>query len=248
MAQADRVSVDAVEVVAGNRACPLLLTCEHASERFPEPWRWPEPDLWLQGTHWAFDLGAADLTRELAAELGATAVLSRFSRLLADPNRDPASADLFLLRAEGRGVALNQAIDAAERERRLARLWRPYHQAIERLLAESDAEIVLAIHSFTPVFEGRPRAVELGVLFDEEEALAERLRAALARAGFRVHMNEPYSGRAGLIYCAKRHAVAHGRRAVELEVRQDLAVQPGVRARLVAALGALGAELLHERG
>ncbi len=56
-----------------------------------------------------------------------------------------------------------------------------------------------------------------------------------------------YSGRAGLIYCAKRHAVAHGRRAIELEVRQDLAVEPGVRQRVVAAVCALGAQLLDER-
>lgn len=241
------MSVDPVEVVTGGRASPFLLTCEHASERFPEPWRLPEQDLWLKGTHWAFDLGAADLTRELAAALGATAVLSRFSRLLADPNRDEGASDLFLERAEGRGVALNQAIDLGERERRLSRLWRPYHDAVGRSVASARAEIVLAIHSFTPVFQGEPRAVELGVLFDEEAALAERLRAALAPTGFEVRMNEPYSGRAGLIYCAKRHAVAHGRRAIELEVRQDLAVEPGVRQRVVAAVCALGAQLLDER-
>jgi len=79
---------DYVELVEKRSArCPIILTCEHASERMPEPFRFPEEDAWLVGTHWAYDLGAADLTRELADAIGAAAVLSRFSRLLIDPNR-----------------------------------------------------------------------------------------------------------------------------------------------------------------
>lgn len=231
------MSPDAVEILTGaDASAPVLITCEHASERMPEPWRWLEEDRWLVGTHWAFDLGAADLSRELASALGATAVLSRFSRLLADPNRDERAQDLCLARAEGRPVALNRELDASERERRLARLWRPYHAAIDRELTRGRAAVVLAIHSFTPVWAGVSREVEVGILFDDDEELAERARAALEPTGLVVRMNEPYSGRAGLIYCAQRHAVAHGRRALELEIRQDLAVDAGVRSTIVAAV------------
>lgn len=231
---------DAVEVVLGQRPDPpLFVCCEHASERLPEPWQWPEADHWLMGTHWAYDIGAAELTRELATSLGVTAVLARFSRLLADPNRDEGSGDMFLSRAEGREVLLNSNIDEVERERRLAQLWRPYHSAVDRELSRTTAPIVLAVHTFTPVWQGESRDVEVGVLFDEEEALAERAREAISRAGLFVAMNEPYSGRAGLIYSAQRHALAHNRRAIELEVRQDLAARASVRSKVVAALGSL---------
>jgi predicted N-formylglutamate amidohydrolase len=78
--------------------------------------------------------------------------------------------------------------------------------------------------------------MEIGVLFDREDALAAVLAEALAAEGFVVAMNEPYSGKEGLIYAAERHASAHGKHALELEVRQDLAVKPEARARVVAAL------------
>jgi predicted N-formylglutamate amidohydrolase len=234
---------DAVEIVRGAADAPVLLTCEHASERLPEPWTWPEPDRWIVGTHWAYDIGAADLTRDMAEDLRANAVLSRFSRLLADPNRDETAADLCRRGAEGREVQLNHAVDAHERERRLARLHRPYHAAIDRELGRASASVVLSIHTFTPVYEGQPRMVEIGVLFDEEIDLAERFARVIAAAGFVTRMNEPYSGREGLIYSAHRHAKAHGRRAVELEVRQDLAVEAVVRRNLCAAIRPVLAEL-----
>jgi predicted N-formylglutamate amidohydrolase len=56
-------------------------------------------------------------------------------------------------------------------------------------------------------------------------------------------MNEPYSGKLGLMYSVDRHAKKHGRRPIELEVRQDLAVDPVVRRRVVAASAAALAAL-----
>lgn len=227
---------DAYEAIQGKETTSVFLTCEHASQRLPEGYAWAPRDERLINTHWAYDLGAAELTRELAAALGAPAVLSRFTRLLLDPNRAEDSPTLFLAEAEGEPVELNLDITEAERERRIERFHRPFHGAIDTRLGPHRAEIVFSIHSFTPVYEGKPRGMEIGVLFDQEEELAERLAAAIREAGFLTAMNEPYSGKAGLIYSAGRHAKAHGRRALELEIRQDLSVQPEVRARLVKAL------------
>ena len=46
----------------------VALTCEHASVRIPDAWPagWPTEDAAVVGTHWSIDLGAEDLTRELA--------------------------------------------------------------------------------------------------------------------------------------------------------------------------------------
>lgn len=232
-----RVEVDeAWEVVRTSGHAGVFVTCEHASQRLPEPWRWSERDRRLVDTHWAYDLGAADLAREYAEAIGATAVLARFSRLLADPNRPEDSPTLFRQIAEGLPVELNASIDAAEREIRLDGYYRPFHEAVDREVAASSAPVLLAMHTFTPLYEGTRRELEVGVLFDEEEALAMELIVAFRRAGMRVEANEPYSGRSGLIHVADRHARNHGRRPIELEVRQDLAVDPDFRSRFVRVL------------
>lgn len=226
----------AYEYDPGAQDARVFLTCEHASERLPAPWSWPEPDVRLLGTHWAYDLGAAELTRELAHALRAPAVLSCFSRLLADPNRPEDSPELFRQSADGLPIELNRQVTDADRDARLGSYHRPYHAAVDQGVAASRADIVLAIHSFTPVYEGRARPMEVGVLFHHEHDLAEHTAAILRNAGMLVALNEPYSGRDGLIYAAERHADAHGRRALELEVRQDRATQPGFRERLIEAL------------
>ncbi len=216
---------EAVERIAGAVDAPLALSCEHASAQLPAPWAFGEQDRWLEGTHWAYDLGAAELTRALAARLGAPAVLSRFSRLLVDPNRPEDAPTLIRSDAEGKPIALNAAVSARERRARLG-YWRAYHRAFDQMLRGCRAPVVLAIHSFTPCYEGARREVDVGVLFDREEALARSLCEALAPLAAAPHhlalrFNEPYSGKQGLIYSAARHAGAHGRRAVEIEVRND---------------------------
>ena len=57
-----------------------------------------------------------------------------------------------------------------------------------------------SIHSFTPVYRGCVRDVEVGVLFDAHDAHAEELAAALSEQGFTTALNEPYSGKDGLIW------------------------------------------------
>ncbi len=220
----------------GSRAASVFLTCEHAAARLPDGYRWHEADRRLVGTHWAIDLGAAELVHELADAVHAPALLARFSRLLVDLNRPEDADTIFRPHAEGAPVELNRDLSEEEREARLARYYRPYHSALDARIGAHDATVVFSVHSFTPMYEGERRSMELGVLFDREDELADRLASHLSRAGFVTAMNEPYSGKAGLIYAAELHARAHGRRALEIEVRQDLAVDAVFRQRLVAAL------------
>lgn len=234
---------EAFEAWEGDPAAPVFLSCEHASERLPDGYRWPKSDERLVGTHWAYDPGAADITRELAASLRAPAVLSRFSRLLIDPNRPVDSDTLFRAEAEGAPVALNLDLTEAERRRRIERFYQPYHDELDRRLGAHGASVLFSIHTFTPVYEGEVRQMEVGVLFDTQDDLAEAMGDAIQAAGFITAMNEPYSGKAGLIHAAEHHAQAHGRRALELEVRQDLSILPEFRSRLIEPLARFFREL-----
>src|SRR5262249_54078959 len=158
------------------------------------------------------------------------------SRLLVDPNRAEHEPSLFRDVAERAPVLLNRDLSTGERERRLAGYYRPFHAAIDREVARTHASTLLSVHSFTNVYEGQSRALEVALLFDREDALGARLVGAFAGAGFRVAPNEPYSGKEGLIHSAATHAAARGMRAVEIEVRQDLVVQPSFRARVIDVL------------
>ncbi len=227
---------DAAELIDGDLKGPLVFTCEHASAELPDPWIWPGEDRWLVETHWASDIGAAAFTRRVAARTNAPAVLSRFSRLLIDPNRPLESDTLFRENAEGRTVHLNEALLEAERARRIDRFYHPYHAAVSSIVEESACDTVFSIHTFTDDYEGEKRVLEIGVLFDEDEELAYRLVRHLADAGFQVAPNEPWSGKLGLAYSPVRHAQEFGRCALEIEARQDLIVEESFAARLAEAL------------
>lgn len=230
---------DSYEVRAGSANAPAFLTCEHASQDLPEGYAWPEGDRRLIDTHWAVDLGARDLTLELAEAIDAPAVLARYSRLLIDLNRPEVSDTLFRATADGEPVHLNHDLSDDERALRLSRYHTPFHDTVDRELRATRCPMVLAIHTFTDRYEGTPRQVEIGVLFDTEEALGNAWVTELRALGYDARANEPWSGKAGLIYVASRHGDRHGRRAMELEVRQDLAMDPAFRKKLVPQLATL---------
>lgn len=226
----------AVEEIDGDDGGRLVFTCEHASAELPEPWTWPEDDRWLVETHWASDIGAAAFTRRVARLMNAPAILSRFSRLLIDPNR-PLDADtLFRTNADGKTVHLNRALLDADRQRRIDEFYQPYHAAVRAMVERSRADTVFSIHTFTDNYEGDARVLELGVLFDDDEEPAYELIRHLEAAGFHVLANEPWSGKDGLAYSPVRHAREFGRCALEIEARQDLIVDEAFAARLAAAL------------
>jgi predicted N-formylglutamate amidohydrolase len=219
--------------IAGDAAAggPFVFTCEHATCLLPD-WE-PEPaDLPLLEDHWGWDIGAADLTRALVELTGSCAVLSRFSRLVCDPNRTPSEPSFIVEAIDGHQLSFNRDLGDAERRRRREIYFDAYHDAIDRTLrarlAVGGPVRLCAIHSFTPRYRGTPRPMEVGVLFDHHEHHAHQLAEALAREGFQVARNAPYSGREGLIYAAQRHGLAHDIVHLELEVRQDLIETPAL--------------------
>ncbi len=232
---ADPVDLDPVhEIAAAGPDAPwLVMTCEHATARMPPGWSWPDEDRWLVDTHWASDLHITPFVQAMHRRLGAPAVLSQFSRLLIDPNRPLDSDTLFRDEAEGRAVRLNQGLTRDECTRRIDGLYRPYHHAADGLVGRHPGAAVLGLHSFTDLYEGDEREVEIGVLFDEDEAIATDFATCMQGHGYEVRLNEPYSGKLGLIFGPRMHARAHGRACVELELRQDRLADPIHASRMV---------------
>lgn len=245
---------DAYEICGAPGAGPYFVTCEHASNRVPAPLRTTEADRpWLD-THWGYDIGARTLSRELIRLSGSSGVLTRFSRLVVDANREPHHPDLIRLETEGHPLSFNRGLTPDAVAARIARFHEPYHRAIDeqiRAHRQSTAGdlLLLSIHSFTPIWRHQLRTMDVGVLFAEHEAVARRAEQALQRVGFETALNEPYSGREGLIYAAARHGDRHGLVFLELEVNQSLICTPA-RARKTArrVADALGQLQLRHRG
>ena len=177
-------SIEAVEEIDGDFDGRVVFTCEHASAELPEPWTWPGEDRWLVDTHWASDIGAAAFTRRAARLMNAPAVLSRFSRLLVDPNRPLDSDTLFRENAEGRTVHLNEALLEAERSRRIDRFYLPYHAAVSAMVERAEATRCSLSTPLPTTTKGEARALEIGVLFDHDEEPAYQLVRHLEDAGF----------------------------------------------------------------
>lgn len=173
--------------------------------------------------HWGYDLGAAWLTEALGALGGAWAVLSTVSRLLMDVNRDPTDSAAVLVTTDDGSPSFNRHVDLGAR---IERFHAPFHATVDAALREHRPAWICSVHSFTPVFRGYARSMAAGVLFDRFDEDAARLAAAMTAEGLPTVLNEPYSGKAGLIYSAKRHGDAHDIPYLELEVRQDLLASP----------------------
>ncbi|SFR09157.1 N-formylglutamate amidohydrolase [Poseidonocella sedimentorum] len=214
-----------------------LLTCDHASNTVPPFVGGGELGLPMSdmARHIAYDVGAAGVTRRLAEALGASAVLSNFSRLVIDPNRGEDDPTVLMRLSDGSIIPANRHADAAEKERRLERCHRPYHRAIAETAAAIEDPVLVSVHSFTPQLRGRPhRPWQIGLLFAEDTRLARPVLDILrtdpeiaeavrqeSGAPLCVGVNEPYSG-----YlpgdAIDRHATATGRLNLLIELRNDL--------------------------
>jgi predicted N-formylglutamate amidohydrolase len=215
-----------VERIAGDMASGAVILCDHASNAIPAEYGTLGLDAAELERHIAYDIGAAVVSRSLAARLNAPAVLSTFSRLLIDPNRGDDDPTLLMKLSDGAVVPGNRHADEAELERRLAQFYRPYDRAIaetiDSALAAGTVPAIVSIHSFTPAWKGNPRPWHVAVLWDADPRLPLPLLEALrAQPDLVVGDNEPYDGALGGD-TVNRHATRRGLPHVLVEVRQDL--------------------------
>jgi predicted N-formylglutamate amidohydrolase len=215
-----------VETVEGAVESGVLILCDHASNAVPADYG----DLGLPAhefeRHIAYDIGAAAVTRSLARRLGAPAILTRFSRLLIDPNRGRDDPTLVMRLSDGAVIPGNARVDLEEVMRRIARFYDPYDAAIaaaiDHALAAGHPPVIVTVHSFTPVWRGRPRPWHVGILWDADDRFARPLLDGLrAEEGLVVGDNEPYDG-ALSGDTVDRHGTVRGLANALIEIRQDL--------------------------
>jgi predicted N-formylglutamate amidohydrolase len=215
------------EVIDIEAAWPVLLVCDHASNRIPAGLNNLGISPAELSTHLGLDIGAANVTRFLSEQLQLPAVLAGYSRLVIDCNRRLEDPSAFSLGDGTTRVPGNLGLTHADRETRANALYWPYHHAVRDGLAAFEkmvsAPALVTIHSFTPELNDGPRPWHFGVLWDSDPRVPVPLIDALrSLPGIMVGDNEPYSGKDPHDFTVDHHGEAEGLPHVSIEIRQDL--------------------------
>ncbi len=220
-----------------NGSSPILFTADHAGRLIPRALAnlgLTEPDL---SRHIAWDIGIRGVTSLLAKLLDATAIFQTYSRLAIDCNRAPAAPSAYPKVSEDTPIPGNQNLSEAEKLARRAGIFDPYHARIDAL---KTGKIYIAMHSFTPVYLGVSRPMEIALLYNRNPRFSHLLARLLREAGdVKVAENEPYYVSDETDYGVPVHAERAGLDYVEIEIRQDLIADDTGQAEWAARLARL---------
>ena len=208
-----------------NRSGRTVIICDHAANTVPYfvsngNLGIPQSDM---QRHIAYDVGALGLSKRLAEQLKAPLVHSNFSRLVIDPNRGEDDPTLVMQLYDGSIIPANRGLSDVDKEQRLERCYRPYHNALENVLSNRYDPIIISIHTFTKKLNGySERPWHVGVLYADDNRLANPLLKLLHdQPDICTGDNQPYRGdlKGDTM---EVHALRHGRIHVLIEVRNDL--------------------------
>ena len=211
----------------------IVCVADHASNYVPDG-----VDLGiapeLLHKHVAHDIGVKGIADRLARRHAVPAHIACVSRLVCDLHRHEDDPAVMPTTSDGHLIPGNIGADL---EKRLEKYHRPYHDALGRWLKDAQPRLIVALHSFTPRLEttGEERPWEVALLYNQDDSAARVAIRLFSEEGLTVGDNEPYSGKE-LNATMDRHAEAHGRPYITLEIRQDLIATPADQARWAALI------------
>jgi predicted N-formylglutamate amidohydrolase len=210
---------------------PFLLTSDHYGRLIPRVLG----DLGLPASemtrHIAWDIGIAGVADALSQHLGAHLIAQRYSRLVIDCNRPPGVPSSIPRISEATVIPGNEAITREAALTRQQAIFDPYHrriaEVIDTRLRQSIPTVLVALHSFTPVYAGIIRPWHIGALYHRDTRLPPLLLKLLrAEADLLVGDNEPYAVSDETDYTIPVHGEARGLMNTGIEIRQDLITDP----------------------
>jgi predicted N-formylglutamate amidohydrolase len=166
----------------------------------------------------------------MAANLDAPLIASTTTRLLVDLNRSIGHPRLY--------SELTRPLSERERLGILARYYLPHRERVEAAVRAAVAEgrraLHIASHSFTPVWHGEVRRVDIGLLYHpsrpSEVEVARRWLIELARRrpDLQLRRNYPYHGRSDALSSVLRRRHADDEYVgLEIEVNQRHVLRGG---------------------
>jgi predicted N-formylglutamate amidohydrolase len=218
----------AAQVLNASGTGAAVLVCEHASRFIPGALNGLGLSRQAACSHAAWDIGALDLATRLSGMLDVPLVAARVSRLVYDCNRPPEADSSIPAKSEVFAVPGNIGLSEDQRAARVRDVYSPFCTLLGQVLEQSPAQpVMITIHSFTPVFNGQTRDVELGFLHDADDRMARNLLSeARQRTPLRAALNQPYSAADGVTHTLRTQAGPRGLANVMIEVRNDLIDTP----------------------
>ena len=211
----------------------IVCVADHASNFVPKDIELGiAPELLEQ--HIAVDIGVECVAGRMARRHGIPAHLATASRLVCDLHREEDHKAVVSIESDGHLIPGNIGADI---EARLKRFHRPYHKALANWLDAAQPELIISLHSFTPSLatSDEERPWELALLYNTDDRAARHAIRLFSEQGLNVGDNQPYSGKE-LNATMNRHAEAHGRAYIALEIRQDLIVTRAEQSRWAAMI------------
>lgn len=223
--------VNVATVINETGDCPVVLVCEHASQFIPESLAALGLDQAALDSHIAWDIGALNLAKSLSQLLNAPLIAASISRLVYDCNRPLSAADCIPEESESYRIPGNVDIDETERHTRFEQIHTPFHESVASIITQQRRRFptltIITIHSFTPVYFGKTRTIDIGLIHASQPRLARAMLATERyRNRYRAALNEPYSGSDGVTYTLRQHADNNDLDSVMIEVRNDLINTP----------------------
>lgn len=202
----------------------ILLVCDHASNYIP-----PEFEkLGLQDdvlkSHIAWDPGAFGVACHISDNIDAPLIYATNSRLVYDCNRSPEAVDAIPERSEVYDIPGNTDLSDAQKKERAELCYVPFHELISRRVKTvPKIHALVTVHSFSPIYFGIKRQVELGILHDTDQRLADRIiENAILLSEMNIARNQPYGPKDGVTHTLKLHGIENSILNVMLELRNDL--------------------------
>ena len=219
----------------------LLLVCEHASNYIPAQFENLRLADEVLNSHAALDIGALELAENLSRLLDAPLLSTRVSRLVYDCNRGLGASGAIPKKSEVFEIPGNQNLTEAESRTRYESYYLPFETAVsERLARYSESPLFITVHSFTPIYHGESREVDIGIVCDQDSRLGERMvELAPELTTHCVRLNEPYGPGEGVTHTLGFHAANNGLLNVMIEVKNNLLDSSAQRKNMAETLAAL---------
>lgn len=208
-------------------ASPFFFTCDHYGRIIPRALG----DLGVAASelvrHIAWDIGIAGVAERLSKEMNAHLIAQRYSRLVIDCNRPPGVTSSIPMISEATTIPGNEGLAPEAAEMRRREIFDPYHRRIDEIIDAREQRgqptVLVALHSFTPVYAGIARPWHIGTLYHRDRTLPPLLLQHLRAEGdLVVGDNEPYAVSDTTDYTIPVHGEMRGLINTGIEIRQDL--------------------------
>lgn len=234
--QANRPLLNSIDgpaaiTINANGESEIVLVCEHASNRMPHSLNNLGLGQETVDSHAAWDPGAEAVALLLSQSLDAPLVNARFSRLVYDLNRPPEHPEAMRSISEVHHIPGNENLSDEDARARVNAIYKPFCAevalALDKSISQHRNPVLVTIHTFNPVYHGKKRDVELGILHDDDTRLADQMLLEAAEQTTMVtRRNEPYGPADGVAHTMRLHAIPTGVLNVMLEIRNDLVATP----------------------